>query len=371
MTPHVSFHGSDIEAASAYYHIPQEQITCFSANVNPLGLSKALKEKLAQNLDVLSSYPDRNYTALKSAIGTYCQISPEHILVGNGSTEMISVLIHTRCPANALMLAPTYSEYKRELSLVGCSLEEYVLDETRNFQLDVADFCQKIKKDKYDLIIICNPNNPTSSALATDEIRQILISARENDCFMMIDETYVEFAPDIRKISAMSLIAEFDNLIILRGVSKFYAAPGLRLGYAATSNGSLLKAFAEQQNPWSLNSLGALAGEYMFSDTSYIEETRCYINEERTRMYHYLSEFPQLKLYEPYANFILVKMQIPDVTSYSLFDALMHQGLMVRDCTSFECLNGEFFRFCIMKKADNTRLLEAIKTFIEEKSSKI
>ncbi len=369
MTPHISFHGSDIEAASAYYHISQEQITCFSANVNPLGLSKSLKDKLAQNLDVLSSYPDRNYTALKSAIGTYCQISPEHILVGNGSTEMISVLIHTRHPAKALMLAPTYSEYKRELSLIGCSLEEYVLDETRNFQLDVADFCQKIKKDKYDLIIICNPNNPTSSALATDEIRQILISARENDCFMMIDETYVEFAPDIRKISAMSLIAEFDNLIILRGVSKFYAAPGLRLGYAATSNGALLKAFAEQQNPWSLNSLGALAGEYMFSDTLYIEETRFFINKERTRMYDYLSDFPQLKLYKPYANFILVKIQIPEVTSYDLFDTLMHQGLMVRDCASFECLNGEFFRFCIIKEEDNTRLLNAIKTFIEEKSA--
>lgn len=365
----VSFHGSDIQAASAYYHIPEEKIICFSANVNPLGLSKSLKEKLAQNLDVLSSYPDRNYTALKTAIGAYCQIAPEHILVGNGSTEMISVLIHTRRPSKALILAPTYSEYKRELSLIGCSLDEYALDESRNFQLDVADFCQKIKNEKYELVILCNPNNPTSSALTRTEIRHILNAAIENQCFVMIDETYVEFAPDVHAISAMSLVSEFDNLIILRGVSKFYAAPGLRLGYAATSNKPLIDAFTAQQNPWSLNSLGALAGEHMFADTIYIEETRFFINKERTRMCNELSKISQLKIYPAYANFILVKLLIPGITSHDLFDFLMQQGLMVRDCASFECLKGEFFRFCIMKEDENSLLLHAIQTFVAEKSA--
>ena len=307
MTQHVAFHGSDIEAASAYYHIPQDQIICFSANVNPFGLSKSLKEKLAENLDVLSSYPDRNYTSLKRALGSYCQILPEHILVGNGSTEMISVLIHTCKPSKALMLTPTYSEYRRELSLIGCSLDEYILDESRNFQLDVEDFCKKLEKEKYELVIICNPNNPTSSALTVADIQKILHIAKKVQCFVMIDETYVEFAPNVHNISAMSLISKFDNLIILRGVSKFYAAPGLRLGYAATSNTALLNAFTTQQNPWSLNSLGAFAGEHMFADTLYIEETRFFINKERTRMFEYLSKFPQLKLYPPCYEVTFVK----------------------------------------------------------------
>ena len=100
----------------------------------------------------------------------------------------------------------------------------------------------------------------------------------------MIDETYVEFAPDINEISSMSLISSFDNLMILRGVSKFYAAPGLRLGYGATSNSQFLQDLLLMQNPWSLNSLGAYAGEKMLQDQEYIRKTRDLILSERDKM---------------------------------------------------------------------------------------
>ena len=90
------FHGSDLEKIEEYYHIPKEEIVSFGANVNPLGLSPAVKEKLAANLDIISTYPDRNYKSLKNAIGAYSDVSPEHIVVGNGSTELISLLISQR-----------------------------------------------------------------------------------------------------------------------------------------------------------------------------------------------------------------------------------------------------------------------------------
>ena len=90
------FHGSDTAAVAAFYHVPVDEIVCFGANVNPLGLSKNLKKDLAAHLDLLSSYPDRNYTTLKKVIADYCQILPEHVIVGNGSTELISLLIQTR-----------------------------------------------------------------------------------------------------------------------------------------------------------------------------------------------------------------------------------------------------------------------------------
>ena len=92
------FHGSDLEKIEEYYQIPKEEIISFGANVNPLGLSGAVKEKLAANLDIISSYPDRNYTSLKETIGNYTGVCPEHIVVGNGSTELISLLISQRRP---------------------------------------------------------------------------------------------------------------------------------------------------------------------------------------------------------------------------------------------------------------------------------
>lgn len=365
MNTNPQFHGSDIEAASAYYNIPKEDIVCFSSNVNPLGLSESLKEVLADHLDVLSSYPDRNYSNLKSTLAKYCNAPADCFLVGNGSTEMISVLIHTRHPQKALIIAPTYSEYERELSLIGCTLDEYVLQESTDFQLDFDDFSKHMENGKYELVILCNPNNPTSSALNVSQICTLLEIIKKNNSFLMIDETYVEFTDVIDNYSAMSLITEYDNFIVLRGVSKFFASPGMRFGYAATSNQELHQAFLKLQNPWSLNSLAAFAGEIMFFDTTYIEKTRNHILSEKKRMINDLSTIPGLKVYPAYANFILVKVLLPNVTSYDIFDSLMKKGLMVRDCSSFDCLNGEYFRFCIMNTEENNRLLEAIHALTE------
>ena len=176
----------------------------------------------------------------------------------------------------------------------------------------------------------------------------------------MIDETYVEFAPDISEITAVTLTKEFTNLMVLRGVSKFYAAPGMRLGYGITGNLDFLKKMKEKQVPWSLNSLGALAGELMLQDKDYIHRTRELILSERTRLLQALVEIPTYKTYPAYANFILLKIQKPVLTSYDVFDACIRQGLMIRDCSSFECLDGEYIRFCIMNLEDNTRLLNIL-----------
>ena len=156
-----------------YYHIPKEEIICFSANVNPLGLSKKVKKELASNLDVITRYPDRNYTSLREAIGNYCSADPSHIVVGNGSTELISLLISQRAPKKALLLGPTYSEYSRELSLIGASTETYHLQEENDFHLNVDDFLSHCTED-VALVIICNPNNPTSSAIKKNNMEQII-----------------------------------------------------------------------------------------------------------------------------------------------------------------------------------------------------
>ena len=92
------FHGSDLEKIADYYHLDKEKIVLFGANVNPLGLSGQVKKNLAEHLDIISSYPDRDYTDLKKAIAAYTNTSPEHIVVGNGSTELISLLISQRAP---------------------------------------------------------------------------------------------------------------------------------------------------------------------------------------------------------------------------------------------------------------------------------
>lgn len=360
MSKKIEFHGSDLEKIEEYYHIPKEEIVQFGANVNPLGLSENIRRELCAHLDIISSYPDRNYTSLKKAISAYSCCAAEHVVVGNGSTELISLLISQRHAKRALVLGPTYSEYERELSLTGGSLEYYNLKEEENFILDVPDLAEHLN-DNIDLLIICNPNNPTSSALTVGDMEAIVTVCKKHGIFVMVDETYVEFAPHMEKITAVPLTAKYDNLMVIRGVSKFFAAPGLRFGYGITSNKEFLEMLLIHQNPWSLNSIGAFAGELMLKDTEYQEKTWNLINSERARMCSELADCGTYKVYPPYANFILLRIMKESVTAFDVFEAAIREKMMIRDCSSFRNLEGEYVRFCIMSPEDNERLLRVLK----------
>ena len=354
------FHGSDLEAIEKCYHIKKEDIISFSANVNPLGISYQLRSTLADNLDAITTYPDREYTALRTCIATYAGTQPENVIVGNGSTELISLFIQTKHPKKALVLGPTYSEYEREIALGGGTTLYYPLKEEHGIHMDVEDFCSHLS-DQLELLVLCNPNNPTSTAITCSQMRRILDACLQYGIFVMVDETYVEFAPEEKDVTSIPLTNYYTNLIILRGTSKFFAAPGLRLGYAVTGNQDLIKAINTRKNPWTINSLAEIAGRLMFPDEEYIRHTRELICGERERLFNELSTWDSVTVYEASANFILMKIRKPGITSQDLFDHCIRKGLMIRDCSTFPFLDDHFVRFCVMLPEQNDRLLEAFK----------
>ena len=277
------FHGSDLEKIEEIYGIKRDEIISFSANVNPLGVSPMLRHSLAEQIDAITTYPDREYTSLRKCIAGYCGTEYENVIVGNGPTELISLFIQIEHPKKALVIGPTYSEYEREIALGGGTTLYYPLRESNNFRLDTEDFISHLN-ESIDLLVICNPNNPTSSSITKKEMRHILDACKQHDIYVMIDESYVEFADNMDEISAVPLTNYYNNIIILRGTSKFFAAPGLRLGYAITGNRDLIKAINTRKNPWTINSLAVIAGETMFTDASYIRQTKELISSERARI---------------------------------------------------------------------------------------
>ncbi|MDD6206976.1 MAG: pyridoxal phosphate-dependent class II aminotransferase [Clostridiales bacterium] len=353
------FHGSDLEKIEKIYGIRKEDIISFSANVNPLGVSFKLKETLSQHIDAITTYPDREYTSLRECISHYVDAPAERILVGNGSTELISILMQILKPQNALIVGPTYSEYEREIKLSQGSCHYFRLPEEQDFILEPADLVADFTSDT-DLLILCNPNNPTSSIIPRTVLRKILDICKQKGIFVMIDETYMEFAPDYEKMTAIPLTASYNNLIILRGISKFFAAPGLRLGYAICGNRDLIQEINQKKNPWTINSLAAIAGEIMFKDQDYIDATKKMTLEERSRMIQKLSERSDLHAYPSYGNFVLVKILREDITAMDLFEAAIRKNLMIRDCSSFPFLDEHFFRFCFMLPEQNDRLIDVL-----------
>ncbi len=353
------FHGSDLEKIESIYGIKKEDIISFSANVNPLGVSPLLRATLSEKIDAITTYPDREYTSLRKCIADYCHTDYENIIVGNGSTELISLFIQIEHPKKALVIGPTYSEYEREIALGGGTTLYYPLKEKDDFALDVEDFVAQLN-ESIDLLVICNPNNPTSSCITRKAMRRILDVCKQYDIYVMVDETYVEFADNMAEIDSIPLTNYYNNIVILRGTSKFFAAPGLRLGYAITGNKDLIKAINTRKNPWTINSLAVVAGETMFKDTAYIEATKQLISAERKRCYQALAASPDYKVYKPSGNFMLAKIVNENLTSEYLFDKAIKQGMMIRDCSTFPFLDNKYIRFCFMNPEDNSRLLKCL-----------
>lgn len=356
-------HGGDLDAAAKLYGLDRNKIWDFSGNINPLGTSEKARNLLAQNIDLISTYPDRNYTNLRQVLATYCHTKASHILVGNGTSELISLAIHHLRPKKSLTLAPTYSEYEREIHMVGGVLDYYTLNPDAQFALDVSDLCHHLDSS-YDLLILCNPNNPTSTVLTQKELGSILDYCKSKNIFVMIDETYIEFCDAPEQVSAISLAEKFPNLLVLRGISKFFSAPGLRFGYGICSDLPFLKALSSKQNPWSVNILAAIGARAMFEDTDYIDSTHRLFVNERARITQELLAWDTLKVFIPQANFVLLKLVDTPLTGGEIAAKLIAQNMLIRDASSFPSLDESYIRFCFLAPEQNDKLLMALKELL-------
>ncbi len=353
-------HGGDLDTISSLYGIGRDEIIDFSGNINPLGVSPIAKKELAKNLDLITTYPDRNYVSLRNSLSDFTGVAPDHILVGNGSTELISLMIQMKKPREILIIGPTYSEYERETSLAGGHVQYHQLQEKEDFKLNLDQLITQLTQD-IDMLVICNPNNPTSTCIDLGELKVILDKCKEKDIFVMIDETYVEFAENMEAITATSLIPDFDNLLILRGISKFFSSPGLRLGYGMCSNTKLIDHINHYKNPWTINILASFGAEIMLQDKAYINQTKDLFHQERTRIYHEMSSWDHIKVYQPQANFILFKLLDDTISSRDVYENLIAQKMLIRDASSFPFLGDRFLRFCFLLPDQNTALLAALK----------
>ena len=185
----------------------------------------------------------------------------------------------------------------------------------------------------------------------------------------MVDETYIEFAENYDSINCVPLTSSYNNLCLLRGISKFFAAPGLRLGYAICGNPDLMSDISAIKDPWTINSLAEAAGTIMFSDTGYINATKELISTERSRVTTALRAIDGLKVYDPVANFVLCRITKENVDADILFDNCIRRNMMIRNCSSFPFLDNRYFRICFMNPADNDRLLREI-TYTLQTASK-
>jgi threonine-phosphate decarboxylase len=362
MKPTVNFHGSDIEKVAKFYDLKEADIHNYSGNVNPLGLSSSLREKLIANIELVTSYPDPDYTLLKESIAHYTNSRSEHILLGNGSTELIAHYIDYVNPQKALIIGPTYSEYEKKIKTLNAEVNYFALKVEDDFQLSIDALLKECTAD-IDLLVLCNPNNPTGTLVDAKALYPLFDLCKTLDIYILIDETYMDFVePHIT--SAITLTESYSNCIVLRGFSKFFSAPGLRLGYGITSDQNCHNHLEKQRHHWSINSLAAFAGKELMTDHAFIKTSIEFISHERNRITQLLNQEPDLKVFPTEANFFFVELLNKKHSSHELFDTLIRQGLMIRDTSSFPFLHGEYFRFCILTPDENNQLIKGIHEYL-------
>lgn len=358
MTTTELFHGSDIEVIAKKYNMSVDSIVPHASNVNPMGMSPMAKQALLDNVEAISAYPERDYATLREHISNYTKADPNNMILGSGTSDLIRLTFETVKPERTLIVGPTYGEYARMAALAGSETNTYMLQNLDDFELDVDMFLKNLN-DTIDMLILCNPNNPTSKLIPKGQLDVILDACLSHDIFVMIDEAYIEFVKDTELATAISLTRKYENLIVLRSVSKFFAAPGIRFGYAITSNSDFLEAAGNAKMPWNVNTFACIAG-VMFEDEHYINLTKSLMQTERNLIYSAMSSRKTIKVFKPDANFLLIKLLKEDQTSADVFDYCIQKGLMVRDCSDYEGLGNKFVRFCFLKPEQNDKMVNTI-----------
>lgn len=354
-------HGANLYDLSSKYGFSKDEFMDFSSNINPFGTSNKAKEYVINNINMVSMYPDPEYVNLKKSISTYCHCLEENIVLGSGATELISSFIKTIKPNKTLLLSPAYSEYEKELNKINSEVVKYFSKEENNFVIDEKKLVNSINEGNYDLTIICNPNNPTGFAFSREQVEYIL---KNTTCYVMIDETYIEFT-ETNIYSSTKLVDDYNKLFVIRGTSKFFSTPGIRLGYGLIGDKNIKEAINKNLDLWNINIIASAMGEIMFLDDMFISNTIDAMLRERDYLTTALSSIDDLTVYPSKGNFILCKINSKKLTAGELREKLLPKKIIIRDCNSFDGLTEYYFRVCILKPEENILLIKNLNSIFK------
>ena len=324
----------------------------FSANINPLGLKEGSIDILKTAMDKSTFYPDNFCTNLRQAISDYEKVDKDYIFCSNGASDIIFRIVSYLKPKKALILAPTFSDYERALKTVDCKIYKHILLEKDDFNLK-ENILDIIKKEQFDIIFLCNPNNPTGQLINNSLIEKILKISKG---YVFIDECFMDFITNNEAYSSKKFIESYNNLIILKAFTKIFALAGFRLGYCITYNNKTIDNLYFYGADWAVSIFAQEMGIYCLKDCEiYLQKSLDYIYEEKEKIKSSL-KLLNFKIIGSNANYIFFK-------GYKDFDKILYEkyNICIRNCGNYTNLTSEYFRIGIYKKEQNEKLIFAIK----------
>jgi threonine-phosphate decarboxylase len=324
----------------------------FSSNITPLGIPNSVKLIIKKNLDKVQFYPDPKSENVISSLEKYTHLSKSNIIVGNGAIE----ILYNFCFAflskstKVLIHVPTFQEYETAVKLSNSKISYF---KSLNLSKNIDSFISQIPKN--GCVFLCNPNNPTGELLSKKELLSIIIVAKKLKTIIFIDECFIELVPESDE-SVISYIKKYDNLFILRSLTKSFGLPGLRIGYACGSQ-QIIKILQNIKIPWSVNSLAQDAANVVIKNKSHLKKSNIIIKKELKYLEDNISTLDGFEYISSSTNFILIKTKYD---STKLQTKLLKNKILIRDCKNFRGLNNHYIRIAVKSHKDNVKLVTAL-----------
>ncbi len=348
-------HGGNVYAKAKKLHLLPSEIIDASASLVPFKppniLLDALKAEIKAN--GFRFYPDRELSNLKKTISEFHKINPENILPGNGASELITWIgFEASKFGTSCIPAPSFVDYERSLN---CWNSKIIYSQLPKDWSNIFPQSFPINP-KADVIWITNPHNPTGQLWGKNSLESIFKKYK----LVICDEAFLSLTPNGEKESLIPLTKKYDNLIVLRSLTKLFNIPGLRLGYVIGSSKKLYE-WNKKRDPWPLNSFAIKAGVTLLSNKifydQWIKKIHSWINTEKKLIYDELSIVDNLKIHNSSTNFFLIESQN---SLSSNIKYLENKGILIRDCSSFRCLNKKWARISIQSSKNNKILCKEI-----------
>ncbi len=355
-------HGGNIRKIAEATRLSPESIIDFSANINPLGFPEWLRPLLSREVENLVHYPDIESTALRREISERWGISIGRVVTGNGTAQLMHAVGRVFRGRTAVIPVPSYADYEESCRAADMNIRRIELREDEDFCLSLAgleDVLREIEGES--LVFLGLPNNPTGLSPDAGQLTELI--RRMPETLFCLDEAFTDFVPD-----AVSFAGSVSaNTLVFRSMTKFYAVPGLRVGWM-TAPEEIAGRIRTALPPWSLNHLAETVGVRALQDDQYAAKSREYVAEERDFLLRELQGIPGLKVFHGEANFLLVKI----VRDAHMGDAggaaelsryLLQRGIAVRECASFPGLDDSYFRIAVRTREENEHLCEALHSY--------
>jgi threonine-phosphate decarboxylase len=353
-------HGGKIREAAAALGLDAAGLLDFSMNVNFLGPTPAVLAAARRAVDEMAWYPLDPPVGVRRAAATFLDVSEDRVILGNGASELIFLVVACLRPRRVLIVGPTFTEYERAARAWGAEIDVLWLSEERDFRLasaDLDDLAVRGRIARADLVFLCDPNNPTGALFDRDARDRLLDLAAALATPVFIDESFLAFTEAWPAASATRRADT--NAIVLHSFTKILAMPGLRVGALVVSP-ELGAVLGPRTPPWNLNCVAQTAALAAFAERDVLAETPAATASARAALCAGLAGVPLIERILPAdANFLCLRLARPEAT-HLVARLRDEHGILVRDLSSFPGMGPRYLRTAVRAPEDNRRLLDAM-----------